>query len=108
MALLHLQPGQALSVQAFGAGLSQHKTHALFKSRDLELIRLVLQAGKSLPPHKVDGDITVHCLEGRLELATDGETSVIEAGQLLFLPGGVVHSVHAPVDASGLVTIVLR
>ena len=39
---------------------------ALFKTEELEVIRLVLAAGKSLPPHKVPGEITIQCLEGRI------------------------------------------
>lgn len=75
----------------------------LLKARDLEVIRLVLQAGKSLPPH-----ITIHCLEGRLAVEADGDTKLLAAGELLFLAGDVVHAVTAISDASALVTIALK
>jgi quercetin dioxygenase-like cupin family protein len=80
----------------------------LFKSRDLEVMRLVLLAGKTMPAHKVDGEITLHCLEGRLEVTVDGRASPLHAGQLMVLDGASVHALRALADASLLVTIALR
>jgi hypothetical protein len=64
MAIPHALPGQAIDVAPLGTRLSSEQTIALFKSADLEVIRLVLPAGKSLPPHKVAGEITIQCVEG--------------------------------------------
>lgn len=91
-----------------GLGLAAARTHALFKARDLEVIRLVLLRGQSLPMHRVQGEITVHCLEGRIEVTTATAVHGLLAGQLLYLPGGVDHDVHGIEDASALVTIALR
>ncbi len=107
MAIPHAQPGQAVNVGPLGVRLSEQKTVALFKTGQLEVIRLVLPAGKSLPPHKVAGDITIHCIEGRLDVQADDGSHEIAAGQLLYLRGGVMHGVVALEDASALVTIVL-
>lgn len=108
MALPHALPGEPIDVQPLGARLANAKTAALFKSADLEVMRLVLPAGKSLPPHRVPGEITIQCIEGTLEVAADGRTSVLRAGQLLFLAGDVEHAVAAVEDASALVTVALR
>ena len=108
MAIEHAQPGQPVNVSPLGPQLASAKTVALFKSGQLEVIRLVLQAGKALPPHKVPGEITIHCLEGRMAVGADGTRHVLAAGQLLYLGGGVVHDVTALDDASALVTIVLQ
>ena len=108
MALSHATAGQAVNVQPLGARLLDTKTSALFKSQDLELIHLVLAKGKSLPPHKVAGEITIQCLEGRLDISVDGHSQVLEPGQLLFLQRNALHAVTALEDASGLVTIALR
>jgi len=107
MAIPHAQPGQAVEVRPLGAALAGTGTHALFKSRDLEVMRLVLRAGQSLPPHKVPGEITIHCLEGALDVGIDGRTVTLRAGELTYLPGGAVHDVRATADASALVTIAL-
>jgi quercetin dioxygenase-like cupin family protein len=108
MAMPHAQPGQPVDVSPLGLRLADEKTVALFKSEQLEVIRLVLQAGKSLPPHRVPGEITIHCLEGRIAVGADGAQHVLGAGQLLYLRGGVLHDVTALQDASALVTIVLH
>ncbi len=108
MAIAHAQPGQPVDVSPLGPRLAGEKTVALFKSEQLEVIRLVLQAGKALPPHKVPGEITIHCLEGRMAVGADGTQHVLAAGQLLYLGGDVLHDVRALEDASALVTIVLH
>src|SRR5256885_9314095 len=55
---------QAIDVLPFGARLAGARTCALFKSQDMEVIRVVLRASQSLPPHKVPGSVSLHCLEG--------------------------------------------
>lgn len=108
MAIQHAGPGEAIDVQPLGALLPDTQTHALFKSAQLEVMRLVLRTGKSLPPHSVPGEITIQCVEGLIDVTAEGRSHVLRAGQLLFLPGHVVHGVLALQDSSALVTIVLQ
>jgi quercetin dioxygenase-like cupin family protein len=108
MSIPHAHSGQAISVAPLAHALAQQRTVALFKSEQLELIRLVLLAGKSMPPHKVSGEITIQCLEGRLDVQVQGMSTLLQAGELMFLLGSVPHSVTALEDASALVTIVLK
>jgi quercetin dioxygenase-like cupin family protein len=108
MAIPHALPGQAIDVQPLGARLAHEKTVALFKSADLEVMRLVLLAGKSLPPHKVPGEITIQCIEGSIEVTAQNQSHVLGAGQLLYLKGGVTHGVTALQNSSALVTVALR
>ena len=51
---------QAIDVLPFGARLAGARTCALFKSQDMEVIRVVLRASQSLPPHKVPGLSLIH------------------------------------------------
>lgn len=108
MAMPHASPCEVIDVRPLAGLLSSAKTSAIFKSRDLELIRLVLRAGQSLPPHKVPGDITVHCLEGRLEISSGGWKSTLSAGEIIFLTGDTEHAVLALADSNSLVTIALK
>lgn len=108
MATPHASPCEVINVRPLAGQLTSSKTSAIFKSRDLELIRLVLMKGQSLPPHKVPGEITVHCLEGRLDISSGGCKSTLSAGEMLFLTGDTVHSVLALEDSNALVTIVLK
>lgn len=108
MAVPHASSGTPVDVQPFGTLLAGARTTALCKARDLEVIRLVLPAGKALREHTVPGDITIQCIEGRIDVTAGGASHVLGAGQLVFLAGGTPHGVTALADASALVTIALR
>lgn len=108
MAIAHALSGQPTDVLPLGSALAAARTVALFKTDELEVIRLVLPAGKSMPPHQVAGAVTVQCIEGQIDVTCGDGSHVLRAGQLLYLPGGVRHSVVAVSDASALLTIVLR
>ncbi|MFN4360802.1 MAG: hypothetical protein ACK4F4_08780 [Hylemonella sp.] len=74
MAIPHATAGQIIDIQPLGTRLAYEKTVALFKAQDLEVMRLVLTAGKSLPPHKVAGEITIQCIEGVLAITSEGQS----------------------------------
>ena len=57
MAIPHAEPGQPVDLRPLGAALPDARTSALFKTGGLEVIRLVVPAGKRLPPHAVTGEI---------------------------------------------------
>lgn len=54
------------------------------------------------------GAITIQCIEGSIEVSALGRLEVLHRGELLYLPGGAQHALHAREDASALVTIALR
>jgi quercetin dioxygenase-like cupin family protein len=108
MALPHAQPGQIIDLLAPLEAQPAPQSHALFKSEQLELIRLVLPAGKGLPTHAVAGEITLQCLAGVVDFSVDGRTHTLRAGQLLHVRGGVPHALVGVEDAQALLTIVLR
>jgi quercetin dioxygenase-like cupin family protein len=107
MAIPHATPGQVIDVRPLGPALRQSLTTTLIKTARLEVIRLVLPAGKDIPPHKVAGEITVQCLEGRVAFTALGRTQELAAGQMLYLPGHELHALRGLEDASVLVTILL-
>ena len=107
MAIHHAQPGEVIDVRPFGSALAAAKTSTLLKTEKVEIIRLVMAAGKVLAEHKARGEITVHCLEGKLAFTGFGQTHELTAGQLLYLPAGEPHSVKCLEDASFLLTILL-
>jgi len=80
---------------------------ALFKSRDLEVIRLLMGTGKGMPPHRVPGEITIQSVSGHLEVGLDDGPAVLQPGQMLYLKGDAMHSVTALTDACALLTIAL-
>jgi len=108
MAIPHARSGQVIDVRPHGATFTDERSVALFKTEDLEVIRLVLPAGRALPPHAVAGEITIQCIEGRIDVTIGGESNHLAAGQLIYLARDVLHGVAALEDASALVTIALR
>jgi quercetin dioxygenase-like cupin family protein len=107
MAIPHAAPGQVIDIHPLGSAIPQTVTTTLIKTGRLEVIRLVLPAGKEIPPHKAPGEITVQCLEGRIAFTALGRSQELEAGQMLYLPGAEEHSVKGIEDASVLLTILL-
>lgn len=104
MAASNLQAGEVIDVRPFGPGFAGAKSSILLKTDALQLVRLVIPQGQEIPSHSARGEITVHCLEGRVAFTTNGVTYELGAGQLLHLPGEQIHSVLGLEDASLLVT----
>ena len=107
MALPHASPGDAIDVRPLADRLPDTISHALLKTGSLELMRLVLRAGESLPPHAVDAEATLHCLEGTVRVSLPSSEYDLEAGMLTLLPAGQSYAVHASSDASLLLTMLL-
>ncbi len=80
---------------------------ALAKTAHMELIRLQLQAGKAMPMHSVQGEITLQCLQGEIECVAHGRSTTLRPMDLLFLAGGEPHAIKAIQDSVALLTILL-
>ncbi len=106
MALPHAESGQIIDISPLGDRLRSSVSTALFKAQDLEVMRLVLLAGKGIPPHKVSGDVTIQCIEGVVAVSSK-EARTLQANQMLYLRGDEVHSLQALQDASVLLTLFL-
>jgi quercetin dioxygenase-like cupin family protein len=107
MALHHLGSGEIANLMSQGGDALSTQSVALFKSEQLEVIRLRMPQGKAMPMHQVPGEITVQCLEGVIDFETPEGIQQLQAGQMLFLRSGVPHGLLAVEDTSVLVTIVL-
>ena len=107
MAQPHAQSGQVVSVLPLGERLRDSRTGALLKARQLEVVRIVLLAGKALKEHKAPGEITVQCLEGRIEFSTPQARHLMGPGDFIHLRSEEPHALLAVTDASLLVTLCL-
>lgn len=106
MSIPHIKSGEVVQL-TLGAALGGSKTTTLVRTTDLELIRLVIPAGKVIPLHKAPGEITVQCLEGRVAFTAEGKTQELTAGQLLYLAAGEPHALTGLEETSLLVTLLL-
>jgi quercetin dioxygenase-like cupin family protein len=99
------KPGDVVDVRPLGKALAAAKTKALVKGDELEVIRLIVPAGKDIPEHKAAGTVVVHCLEGRVTFTALGKKQNLQGGEFLYLPAGEPHSLRGVEDASLLLTI---
>lgn len=107
MAIPHAQPGEVVDVRPLGPSLPSAQTKTQFRGTQVEVIRLVVPAGKAIDEHRAKGELIVHCLEGRVAFTACGKTQDLEAGKLLYLPKGEPHALRGIENASLLLTVVL-
>ncbi len=107
MAIPHAKPGEIVDVRPLGPALASAQTTTLVRAEQVEVIRLVVPAGKEIAEHKAKGEIVVQCLEGSVAFTASGKTQTLEAGKLLYLPAGEPHSVKGVEGASLLLTVLL-
>jgi len=107
MAVPHAKPGEVVDVRPLGSALASSQTTTLVRAERVEVIRLVVPAGKEISEHKAKGELVVQCLEGRVALTALGKTQTLEAGTLLYLPAGEPHTVKGIEGGSLLLTILL-
>ena len=108
MATHHAQPGEVVDVRPLGSALADSKTTTLFKTENVEAVRIVMPAGKEISEHEAPGEIIVQCLEGKVAFTALGKTTELDAGQLMYLASEEPHSVKCIEDASFLLTILLN
>jgi quercetin dioxygenase-like cupin family protein len=108
MAIPHAKPVETIDLSPLGAELKNARTTTLVKTDSLEVIRLVLPAGKDIKPHEVPGEVTVQCLEGKVAFRAGEAECELIAGQLIYLTGSDTHSLRAIEDSALLVTILLQ
>ena len=107
MVIHHAKPGEIVDVRPLESALASAQTKTLVRAQQVEVIRLVVPAGKDIAEHKAKGEIVMQCLEGRVGFTAFGKTQELEAGKLLYLPTGEPHSVKGVQNASLLLTILL-
>jgi quercetin dioxygenase-like cupin family protein len=108
MALHHALSGELIDIRPLKENLKNAPTISLYKSNRLEVFRMVLLAGKAMPSHQVDGEVTIQCLEGNIELAVAKTSQLMREGDLTCLAGSETHGLTAVENSSVLVTILLH
>lgn len=112
-AALVVGSGSALPAQPRPAG----STRTDLQRHDLSIAgREVLQArvdfapGASFPRHRHPGEEIIYVIAGTIEYEVDGKPIIVKAGDVLFVPDGVVHAARnvGAGPAAELATYVLR
>lgn len=106
MATHHAEPNEIVDLETWAEDIHSEKTKAIIKTKELELARLFMPAGKEFREHEVAGPIIVHCIKGSVEFTAMGSSQELAPGQLLYLEPGKPHSLMARTDAVVLLTII--
>lgn len=93
-----------IDVRPLGPALAGASSSTLVETPTLEIRRLVLPRGEEIPTHLAPGEITVHCLEGRITFFARGAARELNAGQMLVLAAREPHSLVGLEDSSVLLT----
>lgn len=108
MALRHALSGEVVNIRNAFAQTAGDQSQALVSTPDIEVVRLALESGKVLADYQVEGPVTLHCLEGAIEVRIDDQWSPMQAGDLLYLTGGTCCTVKARQESLVLLTIFRR
>jgi quercetin dioxygenase-like cupin family protein len=108
MALQHAVSGERIRLRREGDDIANFTSVALIKTDHVELIRLVVPKDKPLPEHRVEGEMTLLCLEGEIAFDAHGRTTILQPNEMVYLAGGEPHGVRANKDAVALLTILLH
>lgn len=85
-----------------------HRQYTISRHDALTVILFHFNKGSRIPEHTVRGGVTIHVLDGELEIETASEKHTLKTDQLLVLKGGVKHDVHALAETRMLLTIQLK
>lgn len=77
----------------------------LVKDGRLRVTLVGVNPGHGLPEHVADGPVTIHVLQGEMEVDVGGQSFSLRTGGLLALDGGVQHSVVSHAGAMFLLTV---
>ena len=80
------------------------------KGREVLQARVDFAPGASFPRHKHPGEEIIYVLTGAIEYEVDGKPVIVKAGDVLFVPDGVVHAARniGSEPAAELATYVLE
>ncbi len=88
-------------------GTAKHKHETLYKHGAVTVALFVFEKGAGLSEHVAAGVVTVQVISGRLRMAAQGDSHVLNAGQMLIMAPGVRHDVQAEEESRMLLTVCL-
>lgn len=71
------------------------KTKVILETSFSKEIRILLKAGQVMKEHKSAFPITIHILQGIVDIGVQGETARMIAGDILALEGTILHDLKA-------------
>jgi quercetin dioxygenase-like cupin family protein len=89
--------------------LTETPREVAFPGAEPKTVRLSLDAGEAVPGHRhPEREIVVYLTSGRLDVRIDGESNVLEPGNLLRFDGRAEVSPKAEEDSTALLVLARR
>lgn len=104
----HIKFGEIVNLEKLRSDLDPEVTHALVRSENMEVIRMVLPEGKQIASHKVKGELTIQCIKGKVEFDVGGKKQTLKEKDWLALEKEVEHALKVEQDAVLLLTILFN
>ena len=82
-----------------------HRAKIIFKTSTIRVVVVTMLEGGELQEHTAPGPITIHALEGTIDVSVEGESNILEAGGIIALAPGVRHAVRCLKQGNFLLTI---
>ena len=101
-----VKPGETVDVKQLAAEPITRMKSLLVKTSNMQIVHLVIPAGETIPTHEAQGEIILHCLEGRVSFSALEETHELKAGQLFYFHINEPISIQGIEQASLLATII--
>lgn len=84
---------------------ARHRAQIVFKTNTIRVVVVTMLEGGELQEHAAPGPITIHALEGTIDVTVEGESNVLDAGEIIALAPGVRHGVRCLKSGNFLLTI---
>lgn len=84
---------------------SGRHSRTLIKDAELRVVLIALRAGARLEEHHAPGRITIHALDGHLQVGVAGQSIDLRRGQIVTLGPAIRHDVAALDESAFLLTI---
>ncbi len=85
-----------------------HQQMTIYQHDLISVVLFVFASGGQLNDHQANGVVTIHLLEGEVQVKADAQTYELSAANMVALAPGVQHSVLAKQPSTILLTVCLE
>jgi quercetin dioxygenase-like cupin family protein len=108
MAVPHAKSGDLVYALPPANNSETLKSETLIRDDNVEIFRLVLEAGTRMQEHKAAGSMLVQCLQGEAQFRAQGQEQMLTPGSMIYLRDAEPHEVATEVPAVLLITLFLH
>lgn len=85
--------------------VSGHRQVVLVRRGPVSIILFVFDANGLMKDHKAEGEVTIHVINGQLDVTVENEVHTLKTGMILSMAPGEPHALHARYGCEMLLTV---